>query len=91
MHLRLDAGAGEEDAYLKLLINSAVRSVEKETGREIGSEANPFDARDLTIVSTAVLMLVGHWYANREAVSQELRNIPLSVTWLLDLLRIWSI
>ncbi|WMM91445.1 hypothetical protein [Klebsiella phage KpF5] len=37
-----------------------------------------------------MLLLIGHWYANREAVAQNLSEVPLGVEALLIRHRRWS-
>ena len=49
---------------------------------------------DLEMVRHAIRLLLGHWYANREAVMDTRGTaveLPMQVTWLLEPLRIWSI
>lgn len=54
----------------------------------------PLSPDDFAIVGQAVRLLVGSWYANREADAVDVRGIPtelpLSVTWLLGPLRKWA-
>jgi len=39
-------------------------------------------------IKTAILMLVGHWYAHREAVDAPMAEVPLAVKSLLDCYRV---
>ncbi|MGU3495927.1 head-tail connector protein [Xanthobacteraceae bacterium A53D] len=42
-------------------------------------------------VRQAALMLIGHWFANREAAAaQSMAEVPMAVTTLLNPLRVWS-
>ncbi|WBO23936.1 head-tail connector protein [Sphingomonas abietis] len=55
---------------------------------------SPLTADDLATVAQAMLLLIGHWYRNRESVAVDIRGtpieLPLSVTWLLTPLRQWA-
>lgn len=48
----------------------------------------------LEMARQAIRLMVGHWYANREAVVTDGRGgmteVPLAVTWLLKPLQIWA-
>jgi uncharacterized phiE125 gp8 family phage protein len=54
---------------------------------------SPLAADDLAMVVQAMLLLIGGWYRNPEAVAVDQRGVPaelpLSVTWLLEPLRQW--
>ena len=49
---------------------------------------SPLEGGDLDMVRHAIRLIVGHWYANREAVSPDSRagtnELPIAVSWLLD-------
>ncbi|CAN5368873.1 hypothetical protein BH10PSE14_BH10PSE14_04400 [soil metagenome] len=51
----------------------------------------PMDPDDLQVAIQAQLLLIGHWFANPEAVAIDVRGIPveapLAVTWLIGSLR----
>ncbi|RTR01943.1 head-tail connector protein [Halomonas nitroreducens] len=79
-HVRLEPDDVEEDALLDTYATAAQRLVENRTGRKLYATAGeipndpetgePIEAGlvlddDLT---TAMLLLVGHWYENRESV-----------------------
>lgn len=85
-HLRLGSSEAEDD-YLNAMIEAAYRSIENATGREISGDAATLDARDMKVVGQASLMLIGHWYANREAVAEQAAEMPLAVRFLIDPLR----
>lgn len=86
MHLRL-ASSDREDAYLTAMIGAALRSIENATGRDIAVTWPDLDAPDRKVVTQASLLLIGHWYANREAVGERATEMPLAVKYLLDPLR----
>lgn len=54
---------------------------------------SPLSSDDLAVVSMAMLLVIGHWYRNRESVAVDIRGtpveLPLSFTWLLGPLREW--
>lgn len=83
-HLRLGS-TDREDDYLNILISAAGRAIENATGRDITAE--PLTERDLLVVSQATLLLVGQWYANREASVTNLSEMPMAVGWLIAPLR----
>lgn len=85
-HLRLGSSA-HEDAYLIILIAAAVRAIENATGRAIASGPVDMPEGDQAVAAQAILLLVGQWYANREAAGQPLAEMPLAVTWLIAPLR----
>jgi hypothetical protein len=88
-HLRLDASADDEDEYLKLLRSAALRSIENHVDRLILDTWPDLDKRDQTVIAQAALLLIGHWYANREAVGKDGGEMPLAVHWLLMPLKKW--
>lgn len=85
-HLRLGS-ADREDAYLGILTAAAVRAIENATGCDIVAAAPTMAERDRAVAAQAVLLLVGQWYANREATGQNLTEMPLAITWLIAPLR----
>ncbi|EOY4342514.1 head-tail connector protein [Cronobacter malonaticus] len=75
-HCRIDANSTEEDAWIETSIKAAARHVEKSTRRKLYEDAgNPLYLADPDAllygedIEMAMLMLIGHWYANRETVS----------------------
>lgn len=85
-HLRLGS-IDREDAYLGILIAAAVRAIENATGCDIVATAPTMAERDRAVAAQAVLLLVGQWYANREATGQNMTEMPLAITWLIAPLR----
>jgi len=43
--------------------------------------------RDRAVAAQAALLLIGQWYANREATGQNLTEMPMAITWLIAPLR----
>ncbi|UBM27185.1 head-tail connector protein [Pseudomonas sp. p1(2021b)] len=69
MHLRVDGD--EEDALIGGYIEAAKAHVEQHCDRKL-VETEPIEPDEMGLtrdVEQAVLLLVGHWYANREAVA----------------------
>lgn len=95
IHLGIGAGAAGDDAYLTSLLIAARVMVERETRRTIVG-ANPTIAGDdLEVARQAIRLIVGAWYANREAVTApDARSTPIAVpmaaTWILASLRSWD-
>lgn len=78
-HCRIEPGSTAEDAALTVYAGAAKRFVENATGRELYETAEeiPLDSEgepEVTglvvddAIRAAMLLLAGHWYANREAV-----------------------
>lgn len=84
-HVGADAGP-EVDAALDRLAAAAQRAVRNELGRDVLAE-DP----DRPVIDTAASLLVGLWFANREAVTvgTQKAELPLSVTWLLMPIKKW--
>lgn len=70
-HLRVDGS--DEDALIKLYLDAAVNTFETWTNRQLVADADPLpdpvgNALHATrSIDQGVLLLVGHWYANRES------------------------
>ncbi|MDW5376835.1 head-tail connector protein [Halomonas sp. HP20-15] len=79
-HVRLEPDIVEDDTLLDTYSNAARRLVENKTGRTLyatdteipkDSEGNITDEHALVLdddITTAMLLIIGHWYANRESV-----------------------
>lgn len=85
MHLRVDGD--EEDALIGGYIEAAKAHIEQHCDRKL-VETDPVEPDEMGLtrdVEQAVLLLVGHWYANREAVAVGTiaTAIPLAVERLL--------
>lgn len=68
LHLRVDGD--EEDSLITGYLEAAKSHVEMHCDRQLveGTPAGPEQMGFTPDVEQAVLLLVGHWYANREAV-----------------------
>jgi hypothetical protein len=69
-HVRIELGISDEDAYLGLLEMAARLHTENYIRRQI-------DAAVGEHVKTAMLLLIAHWYRNRETVTNEYKMIDL--------------
>jgi hypothetical protein len=87
-HLRLSSDTVEENSYLELLIAAARSSVESYIQRPVQFNT---DEKNVSVVKVAMLLLIGHWYANREAVviGTPKSEMPMAVTYLLMPLKKW--
>lgn len=67
-HLRIDDEHSEND-FLQHLVNAAKTHVEQHCDRRIVDVATSDREMEMTDdVKHAILLLVGHWYSNRESV-----------------------
>lgn len=85
MHLRVDGD--EEDALIGGYVEAAKAHVEQHCDRKL-VDADPVEPEEMGLtrdVEQAILLLVGHWYANREAVAVGTiaTTMPLAVERLL--------
>lgn len=85
MHLRVDGD--EEDALIGGYLAAAKAHVEQHCDRKL-VEVDPVEPEEMGLtadVEQAILLVVGHWYANREAVvtGTIATVIPLAVERLL--------
>jgi uncharacterized phage protein (predicted DNA packaging) len=81
-HLRVDHG--DEDALIQGYLDAALTHVEQHCDRVLVETPVLPEEMGLTKdVQQAVLLLVGHWYVNREAVASGLTEVPLAVGRLL--------
>ncbi|WP_333603001.1 head-tail connector protein [Pantoea eucrina] len=98
-HCRIDDDDTSEDDLLTIYIGAAKRHVENFTRRTLyATNTDPgFESDEDRLlldddVRTAMLLLVGHWFANREAVSDKsLSEIPLAVNALLQPYKIYGV
>lgn len=94
-HLRVDDS--NEDALIAAYTSAAVDYVERycdgslvETLTQVEEgEAPPREILFTSGIWAAMLLLIGHWYTNREAVAQSLTEVPLAVESLLIRHRRW--
>lgn len=81
-HLRVDHG--DEDALIQGYLDAALAHVEQHCDRVmVETPVLPEEMGLTKDVQQAILLLVGHWYANREAVASGLVEVPLAVGRLL--------
>lgn len=82
MQCRLDSDNSDEDPLLELYAVAAQRMIESHTGRKLYTpEELPATAPENALsidgdITLAALLLVNHWFKNREAAS-EVANKPL--------------
>lgn len=98
-HCRIDSDFTADDDLLGIYINAARRYVETWTRRTMydkdtdpGFEDDPDALLCHENVDVAMLLLVGHWYANREAVNTGTTSaLPFAVEALLQPYRIYGV
>jgi len=86
---RIEQDENEEDVLLEGYIRAARSHCQAWLDRTIYETAVPSDDPDGVInndsIDQAMLLLVGHWYANREAVTDSnMTEVPLGVHHLLQ-------
>lgn len=83
-HLRVDDA--EDDSLIGAYLNAAIEYVQQHCDRRIVDAPETAAQMALTDdVQQAILLLVGHWYANREdvVVSATANRVPMGVEALL--------
>lgn len=86
VQVRLEADDDSQDIDLQPKLLAAIRAVENETGRTFAGVEPRIDEADLPAAKVAVLLLAGHWYRNREAVTVGTAgsDLPMGVKLLLN-------
>ncbi|APC45960.1 head-tail connector II [Halomonas phage QHHSV-1] len=105
-HVRLELDETDEDVLLETYATAAQRLVENRTGRtlyategEIPTDSEtgePTDDSALVLdddLTTAMLLLIGHWFLNREAVviGSSTAEVPMAVEALISPYRHYQI
>lgn len=85
-HLRIEADDNEFDSYLELLIPAALNACLSSRGRLLPS----LSTEEVEMLSQAMKLLIGTWFANREHAAVDTRGVPTEIpgtlTWLLELI-----
>lgn len=104
-HVRLELDETDEDVLLETYATAAQRLVENRTGRTlyategeipVDSEGESTDDSALVLdddLTTAMLLLIGHWFENREAVviGSSAAELPMAVEALISPYRHYQI
>ncbi|HEJ8017757.1 TPA: phage gp6-like head-tail connector protein [Serratia marcescens] len=99
-HCRLEPDFSADDTLIGVYIGAAKKHVEMYTRRTLyASESDPgYDADEDHLlleddVRTAMLLLIGHWYANRETVNigNITSELPFATQALLQPYRIYGL
>ena len=89
-HLRIDAEDTAEDGLIAGLVAAAKLAIEGKIFRRVYATSAPLDLDPEgmvvnAVINQAVLLIVGHLFANREAVAAGARvEVPMGVGWLLE-------
>lgn len=87
----------DEDTLLQGYINASISYAQSFLGRTLYATATPSDDGTGLVfnasIKQACLMLIGHWYAHREAVpdAEKRMETPLAVTALLQPFRLMGV
>lgn len=99
-HCRIDTDFTGDDALLTLYTGAAARYVQTWTRRTLYEKEDSHgyvdDPAPILLnddVKAAMLLLIGHWYANRESVvvGQTVAEVPFAVEALLQPYRIYGV
>ena len=105
-HVRVEVEDTDEDTLLETYATAAQRLVENRTGRTLyategeipvdGVTGEPTDTSALVLdddLTTGMLLLIGHWYENREAVviGSTATELPMAVEALISPYRHYQI
>lgn len=85
-HLNIDADFIDDDNYITSLIEVAENVVERHIGYKLSDKVEANDGCLPKGMEHAMLLLIGHFYNTREAVTFGSSNeLPLGYNYLLDL------
>lgn len=99
-HCRLEPDFCADDTLIGVYMGAAKKHVERSTRRTLYARASDpgYDDDDDRLlldddIRTAMLLCIGHWYANREAatVGASAATVPLAVESLLQPYRIYGL
>ncbi|EKO4983783.1 phage gp6-like head-tail connector protein [Escherichia coli] len=99
-HCRIDTDFTGDDALLEIYTGAAARYVQKWTRRTLyetqssaGYSEDPDSILLTADIKAAMLLLIGHWYANREAVNigNITTAVPFAIEALLQPYRIYGV
>lgn len=99
-HCRIEPDFTDDDTLLVAYVGAALRYVENYTHRTLfeSAEDEGYATSESALlydddIKTAMLLMVGHWYGNREAtvVGVSASKLPLSVDSLLKPYRIFGL
>ena len=85
-HLNIDLDFTEDDNYITSLIEVAENVVERHIGYKLADKVEENDGSLPKGLEHAMLLLIGHFYNTREAVTfGSSTELPLGYNYLLDL------
>lgn len=89
-HLRIDPDVTEEDTLIESWLLAAYLAIEGKIFRKVYADPGAVPADDTLgigadeAINSAALLIIGHLYANREAVAPgQAAEIPMGADWLL--------
>lgn len=85
-HLNIDESFTADDKYIISLIQVAEDAIEKRIDKKLSECVNPLTGYIDKSVEQSILLLIGQFYANREATTTVSSNeIPIGLNFLADL------
>ena len=93
-HLRLQEDSGEEDAYIEMLIKTALRHVKDYIDRPFTDPVCQDEDNDTLLAAPlryAALLILGDLYENREAQQGMTLNINMTCQNLMNPYRKWGV
>lgn len=93
---RIEADDDSDDLLLTAYIAAAKAAAQRQTGISLADDAVvPSTAEEVAVFRAAMLMMIAHWYVNREAATGDSRippmEMPLSATWLFGTIKKWTV
>jgi uncharacterized phage protein (predicted DNA packaging) len=87
-HLYVDDFFLDDDTYITSLIEAAECTVERQICHTLSDHVDP-DGRLHPPLRQAILLMVGHYYSNREPVTfgVSMHEVPMSARYLTELYR----
>lgn len=85
-HLNIDESFTADDKYIISLIQVAEDAIEKRIDKKLSECVNPLTGYIDKSVEQSILLLIGQFYANREATTTvSVNEIPIGFNFLADL------
>lgn len=89
LQCRIEIEDTYEDCYLEMLLKAAQSYIDTFLNQKVRWDGSTGDIPLYHDIKLAALMLIGHWYENREATTAiNLKEVPLATNCLLEQYRV---